>query len=201
MDFCLFCCWNIFFLHSRRKLLKKQTKASLRPFLWDGCCASDAPGALWLPRPASSVSGLDHGGVPPATAGPQGPGQGQEPLPPSSRGSVQDPAGHLRWDRGGGGGRFVPAGGGEGPPLLLAVLGEPPAEHTDPPPQLHSHTDKPGLQWLRLYPVRGPRVRTPLLVFLFLFLCYALTPLQTENWTELVEPAARLSVEAAETCI
>lgn len=121
----------------------------------NGCCASDGDGGFWLPRPAGPPYGLGHGGVPPAAAGPQGPSEGQEPLPPNTRGSLQNAACHLCRDRGGRGGGLLTPGGGEGTSVLPAVPGEPAAEHADPPlpagsrpSQLHPHADagQPGLQ-------------------------------------------------------
>ena len=63
-------------------------------------------------------------GVPPAAAGPQGPRQVQESLPPTPRGPLQDAAGHVCGDSGGGGGGLLAHGRGEGSPLLPTVSGE-----------------------------------------------------------------------------
>ncbi|PNJ68569.1 C11orf96 isoform 1 [Pongo abelii] len=98
--------------------------------------------------------------------------QGPGPAAAAAPVSLQDAAGDLRRDPGGGGGGGVPHGGGEGQEVVPAEPGVPAPQHAEPVAAAGAaqqlQTEKqPGLQRLRLGPVRGAarggdaRVRGP----------------------------------------
>lgn len=95
--------------------------------------------------------------------------QGQGPAAAAAPVPLQDAAGDLRRDPRSGGGRGVPHGGGKGQEVVPAEPGVPAPQHAEPvaaegaAQQLQTE-EQPGLQRLRLGPVRGaarPGTREP----------------------------------------
>lgn len=129
--------------------------------------ARRAPGHL-LQLPGSDAALRVPGGrVPAARAARQAaPGEGPAAAAPAV--PLQDAAGDLRRDPGGGGGGGVPDGGGEGQEVVPAEPGVPAPQHAEPvaaegAARRLQTEEQPGLQRLRLGPVRRQPPRGPAL--------------------------------------